>query len=146
MHSRKNGWRGLIATLDTGTEDNWICEKVVDRLNLSVKRGLPVVYSTFDGRKISSGATVKPTWAIQGQNTSIVTEFRVAPKDAPFDVLFGRNLLSSGEVDFDSEDSPIQVLVPRKIKVSRMTPLSSQLGFRLTYAVSERGAAGYGPK
>jgi hypothetical protein len=127
MHSRKNGWRGLIATLDTGTDDNWISEKVVDRLNLSVKSGLPVRYTTVDGRQISSGATVNPTWTIQGQSNTIVTEFRMAPKEAPFDVLFGRNLLSSGEVDFDSEDSPIQVLVPRKIKVSRITPSQNRL-------------------
>jgi hypothetical protein len=73
--------------------------------------------TTFDGRTFSSGEIVQATWGIQGQSKTYDAVFRVAPTDAPFDVLFGRNLLSSGEVDFDSEEYPVQINVAKKISV-----------------------------
>ena len=72
---------------------------------------------TFDGQTFSSGEVVQPTWAVEGQSKSYLTAFRVAPREAPFDVLFGRNFLSSGEVDFDSEESPVQITIQNKVKV-----------------------------
>lgn len=72
---------------------------------------------TFDGQEFSSGEVVQPTWGVEGQSKSYVTVFRIAPREAPFDVLFGRNFLASGEVDFDSEESAIQIGVTKKINV-----------------------------
>jgi hypothetical protein len=95
----------------------WICRNKVDQLNLHVKGGYNVKCITFDGRNFSSGEVVESTWGVDGQSKSHVTVFRIAPKEAPFDVLFGRNFLSSGEVDFDSEKSPIQIGIQGKVKV-----------------------------
>jgi hypothetical protein len=100
-----------MATLDTGSELNWICQRVVDRLKLSVKTGNPYQVETFDGREFTSHTTATATWGLEGQGTTRVSRFRVAPKEAPFDVLFGRRLLDSKEVDFDGSKHPIQVLV-----------------------------------
>ncbi|KIM96143.1 hypothetical protein OIDMADRAFT_183558 [Oidiodendron maius Zn] len=116
MHSKRNGWKGLVATLDIGTEENWICKKKADQLNLKIKRGYSVKCVTFDGHTFSSGEVVEPTWVVEGQSKSYVTQFRVASKEAPFDVLFGRNILSTGEVDFDSEESPVQINVQKGVK------------------------------
>ena len=89
----------------------------MDRLNLQIRGGVTVKGITFDGRKFSSGEFVKPTWSVEGQSKTHITVFRVAPIEAPFDVLFGRNLLSDEDVDFNSEESPIQVNVATKITV-----------------------------
>lgn len=59
MHSSRSGWQGLKAVIDTGTEENWISQAIVERLGLDVKKGLPVKFVTFDGRKLSSGTIVE---------------------------------------------------------------------------------------
>jgi len=124
MHSTNSGqWRGLIATLDTGTDENWISQKVVNRLGLKATKGLIIQnYKTFNGEIVSSGETVEPTWSSEGSGTSHVTVFRIVP-DAPFDVLFGRNLLFSKEIHFFSEESgpdPTLVLTQVKIDVRKI--------------------------
>lgn len=95
MHSPKLGtWFGLLATLDSGSNENWISATVVERLKLEVTKGLLQIYLNFEGSKVASGDVVQPTWNLEGRGVSHVTEFRVA-NNAPFDVLFGRNLLCS---------------------------------------------------
>ena len=84
---------------------------MVDQLNLHIKGGYNVECTTFNGHTFSSSAVVQSTWGVEGQSKSHVTIFRIAPEEAPFDVLFGRNLLSSGEVNFDTEENPILVNV-----------------------------------
>lgn len=89
----------------------------MDQLNLHIKGGYNVKCTTFNGHTFSSGETVQPTWGVEGQSKSYVTVFRIAPREAPFDVLFGRNFLSSGEVDFDSEANPVQITVQKTPEV-----------------------------
>jgi hypothetical protein len=116
MHGR-GGWRALKAILDTGTEENWISQKIVDRLGLSVKKGLVTKWTTFDGREINSGSAVDPTWSLEKSSNTHQTRFHIAPKEAPFEVLFGSNIIESGEVQFVEGNNPIQVLASSKITV-----------------------------
>jgi len=120
MWSKRDGWNnGLFAILDTGTKENWISPKIVDRFSFEVKDGVPIKYTVFDGWEGCSSATVKATWCIQGQSSTHDNIFRVATENSPFEVLLGRNLIESGEVDFNSECNAIQILVTTKANVSR---------------------------
>ena len=116
MHG-KSGWKPLKAILDTGAEENWISRKIVDRLGLTVKNGLTTRGTTFDGRQIKSGSAVEPTWCVENSSNTHQTIFQVAPKEAPFEVLIGCNLIESGEVQFFGGNNPIQVLASSKITV-----------------------------
>ena len=118
MHG-KGGWKPLKAILDTGTEQNWISQKIVGRLGLHVKSGLTTKGTTFEGRQIQSSSTVEPTWCVENSSSTHQTIFHVALKEAPFEVLIGSNLLQSGEVQFDEVDSPIQVLASSKVTVRK---------------------------
>lgn len=120
MHG-KNGWKALKAILDTGAEENWISQKIVDRLGLAVKNGLTTKGTTFDGRPIKSGSAVDPTWCIENSSTTHQTRFHVAPKEAPFEILFGSNLIESNEVQFFEGKNPIQVLTKPKKTVRKKT-------------------------
>lgn len=77
---------------------------MVDRLKLDVKAGILREFALFHGRTLSSDETIETSWRLEGQIKSQGNIFRIAPPDAPFDVLFGRNLLSSGTVNFYSVD------------------------------------------
>ena len=126
MHSSTNGqWYGLLATLDPGTRENWISKAIVDRLRLAVTNGLVSRWTTFNGQQLASGSTVYPTWCSEGQGISHVTEFHVV-SDGPFDVLLGRNILSSREVSglWDQNGiNPVVMLVPSNETVGRFRPV-----------------------
>jgi hypothetical protein len=112
VHSTSDGqWYGVIATHDTGSDENWISQEVVDRLRLEVTKGLVTRWKTFSGETAVSDSTVRATWCNSGTGISYANVFRVIP-NAPFDVLFGRNLLFSGEVSFYTEElKPGSVLI-----------------------------------
>jgi hypothetical protein len=78
---------------------------------LIIEDGLPIVCTTIDGRTFTSNERVEATWGVQGQSKTCDNVFHVAPNDAPFDVLFGRKILSSGQVDFESQENPVLVTV-----------------------------------
>ena len=100
MHSTRHAlWYGLIATLDTGTTENWISQAIVERVGLDVSKGLVTKWTTFNGEQLLSGSTVASTWCSEGHPITHVTEFRVV-YNPPFDVLFGTNLLFSPEINF----------------------------------------------
>lgn len=118
MWSAKGSWQGLKAILDDGTEGNWISKKAADRLNLPITDGLRKDYTTFEGKRISSVASTEVSWCLDGWSTTEATIFRVAEgPNTPFDVLFGRNIISSGEIDFWGESNPIQVLTETDVQV-----------------------------
>jgi hypothetical protein len=112
VHSSFDGqWYGVIATHDTGSDENWISQEVVDRLRLEVTKGLVTKWKTFSGETNVSDSTVRATWCNSGTGISYANVFHVIP-NAPFDVLFGRNLLFSGEVSFFTEElKPGSVLI-----------------------------------
>jgi hypothetical protein len=47
---------------------------------------------------------VRATWPSRGKSVSYANIFRIVP-NAPFDVLFGRNLILSGDIPLSSENS-----------------------------------------
>ena len=120
MYSPRSGnWHGLVAKLDSGSKENWIAQEVVDRLRLKVLRGTLKRYKTFNCEEVSSTATVKSTWCTKGDGNTHEHVFRVIEK-APFDVLFGTNLLDSDEVQWFSKEpgsDPVLVLTQKKIDV-----------------------------
>jgi hypothetical protein len=85
--------------LDTGSDENWISQEVVDRLRLDVHKGLVTRWKTFNGEAFASDASVRVTWCSRGRGLSYANVFRIVP-NAPFDVLFGRNLIMSGEINW----------------------------------------------
>jgi hypothetical protein len=94
---------------------NWICRKVVDRLNLDMKSGPSFRSKTSDGHEIKSVHLVEITWGIEGLSTTHRTEFRVAPRDACFDVLFGRDVLN---LCFPTVANAMRVMASKRISVS----------------------------
>jgi hypothetical protein len=111
MYSAAHGeWHGVIATLDTGSDENWISQQVVDRLKLRVDKGLVSKWWTFSGKPFESGSMVRATWSGRRQGVSHVNVFRVV-SNGPFDVIFGRNVILSEEVNmFNSDSGPSSML------------------------------------
>jgi len=124
MYSPRSGnWHGLVAKLDSGSKENWIAQEIVDRLRLKVLRGTPKRYMTFNGEEVSSTATVKSTWCTKGDGNTHEHVFRVIEK-APFDVLFGTNLLDSDEIQWflkETGSDPVLVLTQKEINVGNHT-------------------------
>ncbi|KAE9380253.1 hypothetical protein N431DRAFT_449044 [Stipitochalara longipes BDJ] len=104
MYSNAYGdWYGVIATLDTGSDENWVSQEVVDRLKLDVSKGLVCEWKTFNGHSFESDSSVKVTWCSRGRGTSRVNVFRVVP-NGPFDVLFGRTFILSEQANMFAAD------------------------------------------
>jgi hypothetical protein len=84
----------LPATLDTGTEDNWIDETLLEALELEPKlEATAVEFLNFSGKTVKSNATVDIPWCAAEGNRKIYTnKFRVAHA-APFEVVLGRILI-----------------------------------------------------
>jgi hypothetical protein len=124
MYSPRGGsWHGLVAKLDSGSKENWIAQEVVDRLRLNVVRGTLKRYSTFNYEEVSSDATVKSTWCAKGDGNTHEHVFRVIEK-APFNVLFGTDLLDSDEVQWFSKEpgpDPVLVLTQKEVDVRNHT-------------------------
>ena len=119
MWSKKGeGWKPLFAMLDSGTEENWVHPKIVRRFGFPVKKGLAIIYITCSGHRMPSEATVKATWSVEGSGQTNDNIFRVAPEEAPFEVLLGRSLQESEEIGYFSKSKAIQVLVAEKETVS----------------------------
>jgi len=111
VHSTFDGkWHGVIATLDTGSDENWISQEVVDRLRLDVTNGLVTKWRSFNGANVASDSTVRATWSNLGTGVSYANIFRIIP-DPPFDILFGRNLIVSGEVSWTDNSKVSSVLI-----------------------------------
>jgi hypothetical protein len=86
----------FTATLDTGTPANWISEEALGQLQIDTKVEAATSWLTFDNRTIRSKEVVKVAWAGDGSSNRKTrsTTFRVA-RHAPFDVIFGSELISS---------------------------------------------------
>jgi hypothetical protein len=127
-------WDGCIATRDSGTIENWISQDIVDRCRLQVRKGLLEEHTTFDGKTLSSCATVQPTWYLYGTQKSYKCEFRVV-SDPPFDVLFGWNFLQAYPNLLSSKDAkpanPLLVLVQKKKEVCSLIWIDIVLAYRL---------------
>jgi len=104
MYSEKRRrWRPLGATFDTGTPENWISRDIVARLKYPVENVPPSRYYIFTREILESSKVINQVrWCIdngEGPSTrSRYTNSRVAPDDAPFVVLFGRDLIFSEDI------------------------------------------------
>jgi hypothetical protein len=105
MHSPQNGkFHGLVATLgatlDTGSDENFISRKVADRLGLPMQP-LPFnelrEFRDFTGEKLRPDLFVTSSWRVQRGNRTHESKFLVV-RNAPFDVLLGRKFIESSSV------------------------------------------------
>ncbi len=93
-------WIQVTAKFDTQTPENWISTLVVARLGAEPEQGPVIRYVTFNGEELESPRIVKNVkWgAVGADSRSRVTDFRLAPKNAPFEVLFGSDFIDSEEI------------------------------------------------
>lgn len=118
IHSpRKDKWFGACAIIDTGTKENWISEDFADRCSLRIEAGGLIQCSAFNGEAFESDRIVKATWRGEGVKKTQYTTFHVG-KNAPFDVLFGTNLVQTAPLLFRGiPTDPSLVLVQQKTDV-----------------------------
>lgn len=118
LHSpKRDEWFGILAIIDSGTEENWIAEKIVQDYNLRDEAGMPICCTDFGGGHIESDRCVKLTWRKERAKKTERAYFHVG-KDAPFDVLFGSNIMNAAPALFrDNSTEPALVLVQNRISV-----------------------------
>ncbi|CAG8973846.1 hypothetical protein HYALB_00005591 [Hymenoscyphus albidus] len=112
LHSpRKDEWFGIVAIIDSGTEENWISEAIVTEYQLREEAGNPICCTDFGGGRIESDRCVKLTWRRERAKKTERAYFHVG-KDAPFDVLFGSNIVRAAPALFRANTTePALVLV-----------------------------------
>ncbi|KAF8859448.1 hypothetical protein BDZ45DRAFT_742261 [Acephala macrosclerotiorum] len=98
--SRLQRWIELTAKFDTGTQDDWISISIVKDLQLAADNDELVVYETFTGEVMESSMVVRNlAWSSIGTDSrSWATTFRIAPENAPFQVLFGSDFIESKQI------------------------------------------------
>lgn len=97
-------------------------QRIVDRGAFRPQSGKTVQYTAFNGINFTSDEVVETTWHGEGSDKTHEAVFRVAGESAPFDVLFGRNMLDSEASECLTADKiidPALVLVQLKKCVSR---------------------------
>ena len=91
----KEMWHPFTAKFDTGTVKNWISSHIVDRMQLPVQKVAPKIYVAFNGERLESAEVILDLlWCGDGSLKSQESDFRIA-YNAPFDILFGEELLFS---------------------------------------------------
>lgn len=92
-------WFEFTAKFDTQTRDNWISTLVAARLDQQPEQGSTRYYTTFSGETVESSQIMKNVkWAAGTDAQSRVSDFRLAPKAAPFEVLFGDDFINSADI------------------------------------------------
>jgi hypothetical protein len=93
-------WIEATAKFDTGTMEDWMSTHLVKRLGFLPEPGPIILYQTFSGETLQSDLVIKKvTWgSIGSDNRTWVREFRLAPENAPFEVLFGSDFISSEQI------------------------------------------------
>lgn len=88
---------------DTGSPDSWISEDIAAQLKYAIETVQTSTYYTFTGDTIDSSRLIRQVrWCIDtgsGPDTrSRYADFRIAPRGAPFVVLFGRDRIFSEDI------------------------------------------------
>jgi hypothetical protein len=109
-------WIESVAKFDTGANDNWMAESVVNELGAIPENVEPDFYETFTGEMIKSSQRVRNiTWGSVDGTQTRVTNFRVAPANAKFKVLFGKELISSEEIyTYCPKSAHVLTKIPQK--------------------------------
>jgi hypothetical protein len=102
----------VLATLDTGTADNYISRRIVNRARLQTQPERVEQMTTFDGGRFeTSGQFAAVTWYGDGSSQTREDKFHVV-EEGPFDILFGWQLLLSHEI-LNFNDSALLLVQPR---------------------------------
>lgn len=121
VHSPSNDeWFGLLAMIDSGTQENWISQTIVIEYSLRAEGGMPIRGTGFGGGYIKSDRCVKLTWRKERAKKTERAYFHVG-KDAPFDVLFGSNIVRAAPHLFEDDTlEPTLVLIQNKVSVRQL--------------------------
>lgn len=104
----------VCAKLDTGTDENWISERVREQLKLTTRPASLQEYFTFSTTKtVVSNYTVSITWYGFGFLQARQSDFRVA-ENASFDVIIGKNFLLQENIV--KIKSPRVLILAKKVK------------------------------
>ncbi|MCJ1307124.1 hypothetical protein MMC25_000770 [Agyrium rufum] len=111
-------WHPMIATIDTGCEDDWISWETVQNLGLEEEMQDPDPddeFVTFSGESMSSVGVVYITWSADSTGKTNETAANVA-ENGPFSFLIGSNFYMNFGLETFSE--PVQILRPKPKKPS----------------------------
>ncbi|KAF4626807.1 hypothetical protein G7Y89_g11348 [Cudoniella acicularis] len=117
--SKKDVWFGALATVDSGTTENWISEDVVNRCALEVGRGRPILCATINGIEFETDRCVQMTWRREGVKKTQSAIFHVG-QNAPFDVLFGSNIVKAAPELFRAKPADPALILTQKEKSEKM--------------------------
>lgn len=111
-------WLSCVAKFDTGTDDDWISEKLVTKIGLLQEETEPWECKNFDGTIFISDQHIsRLTWVQEEANKSLSGSFRILP-EAPFDLLIGSKTIFRAKIFVAPSRSPLHaagVLVTKKI-------------------------------
>jgi hypothetical protein len=129
----------MEATFDTGTAENWVSKSTVAQLKCSTEHVQAVTYYTFTGETLESSKVIRDVrWCIHtgsgGGNKSRWADFRVAPEGAPFEVLFGSDLIFSEDI-FSFKEAAL-ILIKGDEAAGGFIP-------DLTYKIDRKARTGY---
>ena len=93
-------WHEFTAKLDTQTPDNWISAAVAASLGVRAETVPASSYTTFSGETVTSSKIIKRVrWgAVDVDCGSRAMDFRLAPANAPFEVVLGSDFIGSNEI------------------------------------------------
>lgn len=104
----------MVGIIDSGTKENWISEKIAVRCGLRIERGTPIRCLTFSGEEYETDKVTKVTWRVEGVKKTEHANFHIG-KNAPFDILFGSNLVEATPELFRANPiDPNLVLIQKK--------------------------------
>jgi hypothetical protein len=100
---QRKKWHLVEALFDTGSPDSWISEDAAAELEYSIETVELSRYYTFTGETLDSSQIIRQVrWCIDTGNgpdaRSRYADFRIAPRGAPFVVLFGRDRIFSEDI------------------------------------------------
>jgi hypothetical protein len=100
---QRRQWHQVEALFDTGSPDSWVSQDTAAKLKYPIETVETSTYYTFTGDTIDSCQLVRQVrWCIDtgsGPDTrSRYADFRIAPRGAPFAVLFGRDRIFSEDI------------------------------------------------
>jgi hypothetical protein len=115
----------MEATFDTGTRENWVSKSTVAQLKCTTENVQAATYFTFTGETLESSKVIRDVgWCIDTGSgvgdKSRWADFRVAPEGAPFEVLFGRDLIFSEDI-FGFKDATL-ILIKGDESAGRFLP------------------------
>ena len=104
----------FIATLDSGTSDNWISSEALQRLQIKRMMKAPTEWRTFSGKSFKSEDVVEISWNGVSNRKTRRSTFRVTKSgvSVPFDVILGSKFIFAEDIFSFNENAWILTKKP----------------------------------